>query len=98
MFSAPPIRPRRPWVGLVAGIAALTTVAACATARGEPGEPPIGAVPTVRTDADIVLPLDGVVPTAEQLDTVTRALDVLGDACMRRFGLAWPATAPTAGA
>lgn len=97
MFTVPPTRPFRPWVGLVAGIAALTTLAACTMARGGPSEPPVGAVPTVRTDADIVLPLDGVVPTAEQQDMVTRALDVLGDACMRRFGLAWPATASTAG-
>lgn len=100
MFTAHPPRPPRPlrpWVGLVAGIAVLITVAACTTARGEQSEPPVGAAPTVRTDADIVLPLDGVVPTAGQLDMVTRALDVLGDACMRRFGLAWPATAPTAG-
>jgi hypothetical protein len=81
---------------LAVGIAALAAVAACTTAPNGGGEPPIGAVVAVRTDADIALPLDTVIPTAEQQHIVMRALSVLGQACMRRFGLDWPVEPPTA--
>jgi hypothetical protein len=97
VVSAHARRPPRPRAGLAAGIAALAAVAACTTARHDAGEPPVGATPAVRTDADIVLPLDAVIPTTEQQHTVARALGVLGHACMHRFGLDWPMAQPTAG-
>jgi hypothetical protein len=94
-------RPGRVFALLVAGPAVLLAVLTPATREtdGATGrEPPIGAIPIVRTDSDIVLPLDAVFQTPGQKRRVSRALDVLGRACMRGFGLDRLAVAPPTGA
>lgn len=79
-------------------IAALLAAAGCGGGSApEPAEPPIGAVPTVLSDADIVLPLDAYLPTDEQVRTVSRAIEVLGRQCMAQFGLDWPDSPPETG-
>jgi hypothetical protein len=89
---------------LLALSAALSTLAACTTAEvtsGGPGstsgEPPVGPVPVVRTDADIVLPVDSMLATTEQMGRVSLATDVLVRECLKRFGKDWPIMPPTGG-
>ncbi|GLZ35344.1 hypothetical protein Lesp02_75310 [Lentzea sp. NBRC 105346] len=62
----------------------LLLLTACATPA-----PPVATAPVVRTGADIVLPLDRYLHTAEHRALLDRAADVVGDRCMRRFGLRW---------
>jgi hypothetical protein len=66
---------------------ALLAVAGCSRARPpgqEEGEPPVP-----RSAAEIVLPLDTYQETAAQRLTAAKAEDLLGQACMRRFGFDW---------
>ncbi|GIF21689.1 hypothetical protein BJ973_004866 [Actinoplanes tereljensis] len=83
---------------LAYGGAALTISLAAACTSGEAAaqssEPAIGAVPTVDSGADIVLPLDAYLQTAEQQRTITAAVNIIGRDCMKKFGLTWPASRP----
>ena len=78
--------------------AAVATIGACTTAPAvaQSGEPPIGAIPTVRSGADIVLPLDTYLLTGKQQEKLDTAVTVIGRDCLKRFGLSWPANPPTA--
>jgi hypothetical protein len=55
--------------------AAVATIGACtaAPAVAQSGEPPIGAIPTVRSGADIVLPLDAYLLTGKQQEKLDAA-------------------------
>jgi hypothetical protein len=79
-------------------LATVLSAAACATepVAATPAEPAIGAIPVVRSGADIVLPLDAFVATDQQQRTMNAAVTIVGQNCMKRFGLAWPAVAPPA--
>ncbi|TWP47592.1 hypothetical protein FKR81_32050 [Lentzea tibetensis] len=73
----------------------LLVLTACASGSAEP---PVGAIPVVRTGADIVLPLDRFQQTSDRRELLSKAVDVVGDRCMRRFGLEWksdPAPQPS---
>ncbi|GAA0584810.1 hypothetical protein GCM10010172_82250 [Paractinoplanes ferrugineus] len=76
----------------------IPTAGACtkSPASNDSAEPAIGTIPVVRTDADIVLPLDPYIQTTEQRISMTAAATIIGRDCMKRFGLSWPA-APTGG-
>jgi hypothetical protein len=71
----------------------LAAVGACTTgqAAAPSAEPEIGAIPTVRSGADIVLPLDPYLLTDQQQRTLNAAAISIGRECMKGFGLAWPA-------
>jgi hypothetical protein len=83
---------------LVLGLVAACALTACQapSEATETGEPPIGPILTVRSDADIVLPMDGYRPTAQRVRLVTSAVNILGRECMKRLGLDWPANQATA--
>lgn len=92
------IRSKRVFIPL--GLAAAAaTIAACTTGQAvtKSGEPPIGAIPTVNSGTDIVLPLDAYLLTGKQQKTVYTAVLIIGQDCMKRFGLAWPVNPPTVG-
>jgi hypothetical protein len=76
--------------------AAVATIGACTTAPAvaQSGEPPIGAIPTVRSGAEIVLPLDVYLLTGKQQETLDAAVTAIGRDCLKRFGLSWPANRP----
>ncbi|MGW4651584.1 hypothetical protein [Kitasatospora sp. NPDC004289] len=76
-------------------LAALAALAACSPAPGAgPGSRPPDPVREVRTGADIVLPFDAYLMTADQERTVARAEQLLAGDCLRRFGLDWRPAAP----
>jgi hypothetical protein len=87
-------RPSRLPAQLIVGLVAACALAACQAKNkpSEAGEPRIGDIPTVRSEADIVLPMDSYRPTAEQQRAVSNAGNILGRECMKRFGLDWPAS------
>lgn len=73
----------------------LLVLTACASGSAEP---PISAIQVVRSGADIALPLDRFQQTSERRELLSKAVDVVGDRCMRRFGLEWksdPTPQPT---
>jgi hypothetical protein len=91
------IRSKRVFIPL--GLAAaVATIGACTTAPAvaQSGEPPIGAIPTIRSGADIVLPLDVYLLTGQQQEKLETAVTTIGRDCLKRFGLSWPANRPTA--
>jgi hypothetical protein len=53
----------------------------------ESAEPELGPIPTVRTAADIVLPLDAYLPSEAARQTVAKAAAILLEQCMAEFGL-----------
>jgi hypothetical protein len=82
---------------ILAGVLASVALAACSrTGPQRSDEPPIGAVPVVRSVADIVLPLDAYLSTPEQRRVIGNAVDLLGRTCMARLGLDWPGSRSTA--
>ncbi|WP_250030818.1 hypothetical protein [Paractinoplanes maris] len=82
-------------LGLAATVA---TIGACTTAPAvaQSGEPSTSTIPTVRSGADIVLPLDAYLLTDEQQKKLDTAVTAIGRDCLRRFGLAWPENRPAA--
>ncbi|MEU4236115.1 hypothetical protein [Actinoplanes sp. NPDC026619] len=75
----------------------ISTASACTASPAPTSEPPIGAIPVVRSDSDIVLPIDAYRLSADKIRAFTVAVDILGRACMNRFGLYWPPNSPTPG-
>lgn len=82
----------------VAGVISFAVVGATiayASSNREPDlietvpELSIGAVPTIRSAADIVMPIDAYWVSAEQQNLVLRAENEAMVACMARFGLEW---------
>ena len=55
--------------------------------KTDSAEPKLGAIPTVRTAADIVLPLDAYWPSEATRQTITTASGILLEQCMAEFGL-----------
>src|SRR5690349_1544509 len=82
----------------VLALISLAAIGACATSQPatQSAEPAIGAIPTVRSGGDIVLPLDGHLATGQQLRTLSAAVTVIGRECMKGFGLTWPVNQPAA--
>jgi hypothetical protein len=76
----------------IAGALALT---ACTSGSGPEPEPSLGAVPTVRGVADLVLPLDAYRFTNKDYVTKVRAQARLTADCARRFGVTYPADTGT---
>lgn len=78
--------------------AAAATIGACTTAPAvaQSGEPPVGAIPTVHSGAEIVLPLDAYLLTGKQQEKLEKAVNVIGRDCLKRFGLSWPVNQPAA--
>src|SRR5688572_14028959 len=74
----------------LARCAALTLtcwfVVSCSSGSGPGTEPELGPQPTVRTPADIVLPLDAHRLSQREYRTVQRASWRLTRDCVRRFG------------
>jgi hypothetical protein len=98
MYMTPRGRLLRAPAQLVVGLVAVCALTACQgkSKPSEAGEPRIGEIPTVRSEADIVLPIDSYRQTAEHQRVVSNAVNIVGRQCMKRFGLDWPASQVTA--
>lgn len=82
MFSAVSVRRG----GVTAAVLLAFTVACSAEGSGPKGEPSVGPIPSVSTAKDIVLPLDAYWPTVQQNANSFRAVYMVGEQCMKRFG------------
>ncbi|MYW05633.1 hypothetical protein [Streptomyces sp. SID3343] len=77
----------------VAAIVAFS-VSCTSEGNGTKGEPPVLEIHSVLTAKDIVLPLDAYWPTDQQNSDSFRAVYIVGEQCMKRFGSRdWPAPA-----
>ncbi|MET0132896.1 MAG: hypothetical protein ABW215_04805, partial [Kibdelosporangium sp.] len=79
-----------------AGLAGLVVLAACATAGQQPAEPRVESVPVLLASADLRLPVQDYLATAEQNELFARARLKLVQDCMKRFGVDYPAEPVTA--
>ncbi len=77
---------------LLAGLVFLAAIAACdgGDKPSDNGEPALGAIPTVRTASEIVLPLDSYLPDDSTQRTISAAQNILLRQCVARFGLEFP--------
>lgn len=92
MWSTRSTLPRIAATALAAVLAAAA--AGCSSTgagrgSGSGGEPPLGEVTTPGSPAEISLPLDAYQEAGQQRMAVTKAEDLLGQTCMRRFGFDW---------
>ena len=79
-------RKARPQV-ITLGTCLLVLLAACGRAEPAAGPPPLGPLPTVRTDADIVLPLDRYTLDWHDRIVLETAREQLGARCQAALGL-----------
>jgi hypothetical protein len=84
------VPPCTPGPGPALNVLGAAVTAGCGAGGDAEGEPSLGTVPVVNSDADIVLPLDAYRYTNRDYLAMMRAHSRLTADCMRRFGVEFP--------
>src|SRR5215471_14126911 len=85
-------RSRLVLVGTGLVLAAAVTGCGSQKKNNDVGEPHVGAISSVHSASDIVLPLDSYLPSDATSRTIANALSILVQQCMAGFGLTFPAS------